>query len=45
MPAWDLAAMPAGWGARRRRDLTSNLIQFATAWTALALFLVAPIST
>ena len=45
MLAWDPAAMPAGWEAGRRRYLTINWIQFATTWTALALFLVALIST
>jgi hypothetical protein len=41
---WDPEAMPADWEAGRRRYFTINWIQFATTWTAFALFLVALIS-
>ncbi len=39
--AWDPEAMPADWETGRRRYFTINWIQFATTWTAFALFLVA----
>jgi hypothetical protein len=42
--AWDPEAMPEDWEAGRRHYFTINWIQFATTWTALALFLVALIS-
>jgi MFS family permease len=38
---WDPEAMPANWEAGRRRYFTINWIQFATTWSAFALFLVA----
>ena len=41
MLAWDPEAMPADWEAGRRRYFTINWIQFATTWSAFALFLVA----
>ena len=39
--AWDPEAMPANWEAGRRRYFTINWIQFATTWSAFALYLVA----
>jgi hypothetical protein len=39
--AWDPEALPANWQAVRRRYFTINWVQFATTWTAFALFLVA----
>src|SRR5215208_6783547 len=39
--AWDPEAMPANWEAGRRRYFTINWIQFATTWSACALYLVA----
>lgn len=39
--AWDPEAMPADWASGRRRYFTINWIQFATTWTAFALFLLA----
>lgn len=42
--AWDPEAMPADWEAGRQRYFTINWIQFATTWSAFALFLVALIS-
>lgn len=39
--AWDPEAMPVDWEAGRQRYFTINWIQFATTWTAFALFLVA----
>ena len=39
--AWDPEAMPANWKAGRRRYFTINWIQFATTWSAFALYLVA----
>ena len=39
--AWDPEAMPADWTAGRQRYFTINWIQFATTWTAFALFLLA----
>jgi hypothetical protein len=42
--AWDPDAMPADWEAGRQRYFAINWIQFATTWSALALFLVALIS-
>jgi len=42
--AWDPEAMPADWKAGRQHYFTINWIQFATTWTAFALFLVALIS-
>jgi hypothetical protein len=41
MLAWDPEAMPADWEVGRRRYFTINWIQFATTWTAFALFLLA----
>jgi hypothetical protein len=41
MLAWDPEALPADWESGRRRYFTINWIQFATTWTAFALFLVA----
>lgn len=41
MLAWDPEAMPTDWEAGRRRYFTINWIQFATTWTAFALFLAA----
>jgi len=38
---WDPEKLPADWEAGRRRYFTINWIQFATTWTAFALFLVA----
>jgi predicted membrane channel-forming protein YqfA (hemolysin III family) len=38
---WDPDALPADWEAGRRRYFTINWIQFATTWSAFALFLVA----
>jgi predicted membrane channel-forming protein YqfA (hemolysin III family) len=38
---WDPDALPADWEAGRRRYFTVNWIQFATTWSAFALFLVA----
>ena len=37
--AWDPEALPADWEAIRQRYFTINWIQFATTWTAFALFL------
>jgi hypothetical protein len=42
--AWDPEAMPANWGAGRRRYFTINWIQFAATWAAFALFLLALVS-
>src|SRR6478752_5891360 len=42
--AWDPEAMPADWEAGRQHYFTINWIQFATTWTAFALFLVALIA-
>jgi len=42
--AWDPEAMPPDWEAGRRHYFKINWIQFATTWTAFALFLVALIS-
>jgi len=39
--AWDPEAIPANWEAGRRRYFTLNWIQFATTWSAFALYLVA----
>src|SRR5262245_27847000 len=39
--AWDPKALPADWGAVRRRYFTINWIQLAVTWSAFALFLVA----
>jgi hypothetical protein len=39
--AWDPEAMPANWEAGRQRYFTINWIQFATTWSAFALYLVA----
>ena len=41
---WDPDELPADWEAGRRRYFTINWIQFATTWTAFALFLIALIS-
>ena len=41
MLAWDPDDMPADWEAGRRRYFAINWIQFATTWSAFALFLVA----
>jgi hypothetical protein len=38
---WDPEALPADWGAGRRRYFTINWIQLAVTWSAFALFLVA----
>jgi hypothetical protein len=39
--AWDPEAMPEDWEAGRQRYFAINWIQFATTWTAFALFLLA----
>ncbi len=39
--AWDPEDMPADWEAGRQRYFTINWIQFATTWSAFALYLVA----
>ena len=39
--AWDPESLPANWEAVRRRYFTINWVQFATTWSAFALFLVA----
>jgi predicted membrane channel-forming protein YqfA (hemolysin III family) len=38
---WDPENLPADWEAGRHRYFAINWIQFATTWTAFALFLVA----
>src|SRR5690349_8279998 len=42
--AWDPEAMPADWDAKRQQYFMINWIQFATTWSAFALFLVALVS-
>jgi hypothetical protein len=42
--SWNPEALPANWEAGRRRYFTINWIQFATTWSAFALFLLALIS-
>jgi hypothetical protein len=39
--AWDPGALPANWGAGRRRYFTINWIQLGATWASFALFLVA----
>jgi uncharacterized membrane protein len=41
MLAWDPAAPPADWEAKRRRYFALNWIRAAATWTAFALFLAA----
>jgi hypothetical protein len=44
MLAWDPDDMPADWEAGRGRYFAINWIQFATTWSAFALFLAALVS-
>jgi MFS family permease len=39
--SWDPGALPADWGAGRRRYFTINWIQLGATWSSFALFLVA----
>jgi hypothetical protein len=41
---WDPEALPADWEAGRQHYFTINWIQLAVTWSALGLFLLAPIS-
>ena len=44
MLAWDPEAMPAGWGAGRRRYFAINWIQAVATWTVFGSFLLALIA-